>query len=129
MKNYPPLKLRVFADDITVLVQGRNKEVAEMAKKVMKKLKEEVEKKTLKLSVTQDGKELKSTKIASCGFLEDEMRQFSREEGVTMADSVETLGVDLRTRVEKLGAEKKEEEVQGEVLTHEDVLSIRKRVT
>ena len=48
------------------------------------------------------------------------MRQFSRE-GVTMADSVETLGVDLRTRVEKLGAKKKEEEVQGEVLTHEDV--------
>ena len=45
MKNYPPLKLRVFADDITVLVQGRNNEVAEMAKKVMKKLKEEVEKK------------------------------------------------------------------------------------
>ena len=121
MKIYPPLKLRVFADDITVLVQGRNKEVAEMAKKVMKKLKEEVEKKTLKLSVTEDGKEGKSTKIASCGFLEDEMRQFSRE-GVTMADSVETLGVDLRTRVERLGAKKnEEEEVQGEVLTHEDV--------
>ena len=35
--------------------------------------------------------------IASCGFLEDERRS-------TMADSMETLGVDLRTRVKKLGA-------------------------
>ena len=39
--------------------------------------------------------------IASCGFLEEELRQFRKEEGVTLADSVETLGVDLRTRVEK----------------------------
>ena len=41
--------------------------------------------------------------IASCGFLEDELRQCSKEEAVTMADRVETLGVDLRTRVKKLG--------------------------
>ena len=41
--------------------------------------------------------------IASCGFLEDELRQYSKDKGVTMADSVETLGVDLRTRVKKLG--------------------------
>ena len=48
---YPSLKLRVFVDDITALVQGRNEDVAEMAKKkkVMKKLKDEVEKKGLKL--------------------------------------------------------------------------------
>ena len=45
MKIYPPLKLRVFVDDITALVKGRNKEVAEMVKKVIKKPKEEVEKK------------------------------------------------------------------------------------
>ena len=32
--------------------------------------------------------------IASCSFLEDVLRQCSKEEGVTMADSVETLGVD-----------------------------------
>ena len=30
---YPSLKLRVFVDDITALVQGRNEDVAEMAKK------------------------------------------------------------------------------------------------
>ena len=44
--------------------------------------------------------------IASCGFVE-ELRQCSKEEGVTMADSVETLGVDLRIRVKSLGAKEK----------------------
>ena len=41
-----------------------------MAKKVMKKVR-----KGLKLSVTENGKEGKSKMIASCGFLEDELRQ------------------------------------------------------
>ena len=45
--------------------------------------------------------------IASCGFLENELRQFSREDGVTLTDSVETLGVDLRTRVKRPGAKEK----------------------
>ena len=45
--------------------------------------------------------------IASCGFMEDELRQCSKEERVTLADSVEKLGVDLRTRVKKLGAKEK----------------------
>ena len=64
-KNYPPLKLRVFVDDITALPKGKHREVAEMAKKVMKKLKEEVEKKVIELSVTENGKEGKSKMIAS----------------------------------------------------------------
>ena len=106
-KIYPPFKLRVFVDDITALLMGKNKVAAEMAKKVMKKLREEVEKKGLKLSVTENGKEGKSKMIASCGFLENELSQFSEEEGVTLADWVETLGVDLRTRVKSLGAKKK----------------------
>ena len=42
---YPLLKLRVLVDDITAFVRGRDKEVAEMAKKVMKRQREEVEKK------------------------------------------------------------------------------------
>ena len=67
MKNYPPLKLRVFADDITAFLIGSNKEVAEMAKKVMNKLKKEVERKELKLSVTEDGRKDKSKMIPSCG--------------------------------------------------------------
>ena len=77
-----------------------------MAKKVMKKLKE-VEKKGLKLSVAENGKEGKSKMIAPCGFLENVLRQSSREEGVTLADSVETLDFDLRTRVKRLGAKEK----------------------
>ena len=44
-KIYPLLKLRVLVDDITAFVRGRDKEVAEMAKKVMKRQREEVEKK------------------------------------------------------------------------------------
>ena len=82
----------------------KNREVAEAAKKVMKKLTEEVERKGLQLSVTENGNEGKSKMIASCGFLDDGLCQCSKEEGVTMAGSVETLGVDLRTRVKKLGA-------------------------
>ena len=87
----------------------------EMAKKMLKKLKEEVEKKGFTLSVTENGKDGKSKMIVSCGFLENLLRQFSKEEGVTLADSVETLGVDLTTRVKTLGGKRKsleEEEVQ-----------------
>ena len=81
--------------------------MAEISKKVTKKLKEKVERKRLKLSVTEDGKEGQSKMIASCGFVENELCQFSGEEGVTMTDSVDTLGVDLRTRVKRLGAKEK----------------------
>ena len=48
-----------------------------MAKKVMKKLKWEVEEKGLKLSAFENGKEGKSKMIASCGFLENEPRHCS----------------------------------------------------
>ena len=88
-------------DDITALLMKKNKVWAEMAKEVMKKLREEVEKKGIEQSVNENGKEGKSKMIASCGFWEDE---------ATMADSVETLGVDLRTRVKKFGAKEKARE-------------------
>ena len=58
------------------------------------------------MSVTGNGKEGKSKMIESCGFLENEQSQFSKE-GVTFGDRVETLGVDLRTRVKMLGAKEK----------------------
>ena len=45
--------------------------------------------------------------VASCSFLEEELRYCSKEEGVTVADIVEMLGVDLRTRVKRLGAKDK----------------------
>ena len=60
-----------------------------------------------KMSVTENGKEGKSKMIASYGYWEDELRQCSKEEGVTMADSVGTPGVDLRTRVKRLGVKEK----------------------
>ena len=59
------------------------------------------------MSFTENGREGKSKMIASCGFLENELSQFSMEEGVTLADSVETLGVDLRTKIKKLGVKEK----------------------
>ena len=48
-KIYPPLKLRVFVDHITALLRRNKKVVAEMATKVIKKVKEEVARKGLKI--------------------------------------------------------------------------------
>ena len=45
----------------------------------MKKLKEEVEKTGLKLSVTENGKEGKSNMIASCGFLESRVNSAKKK--------------------------------------------------
>ena len=108
-------------DDIAVLVKGRNKEVAELAKND-EKVERRSGEKTLKLSVIENGKEGKSKMIASCGFLENELSQFSKEEGVTLAGSVETPGVGSRTRVKRLGAKEKSEKkkVQGGVLDYQE---------
>ena len=55
--------------------------------------------------------------IASCGFLEDELRQFSGEEGATIADPVESLGRRPNNESQKVGSERKSEEA----LSVEDV--------
>ena len=114
--------LRVFVDDFAALVNGKIKLVSEMAKKVMKKLKEEIEKKGLKLSVNETGKEGKSKMIASCRFQENELSQFSKEERVTLADSVETLGVRLENKSQEVGSERKSDKknVQIEVLDYQE---------
>ena len=39
MKVYPPSKLKVFVDDITAFMEGRNKELAGVAEKVLKSIK------------------------------------------------------------------------------------------
>ena len=113
-----------------MLLRRKNKVMTEMAKKVMKILKEDVERKVLKLSVTEDGNEGKSKMIASCGFLEDELRQFSREEGVTMVDSVDSLGVDPENEGQEVGSERKSEkkEVQGRILAHQEKIKLFERV-
>ena len=48
-----------------------------------------------------------------------------------MADSVETLGVDLRTRVKRPGVKRKneKEEVQGEILAYQEQQGLSKRAT
>ena len=56
---HPPLRLRVFVDDITALLMEKNREVAQMARKAMK-IRKEVERKGLKFSVTETEKEGKS---------------------------------------------------------------------
>ena len=118
MTMYPPLKLRVFVDDITALLTRKNKVVA--AKKVMNRLREEVEKKGLKLSVTENGKEGESKMIASCGFLENELSQFSKEERVTVADSVETMGVWTQEQESRGWVREKARRVQSDVLDYQE---------
>ena len=73
-----------------------------MAKKVMRKLKEEVEEKTYNCRSNEG----QSKMIASCDYLENCVNVVRRNE-VVLADSVETLGVDLRTKVKRLGAKEK----------------------
>ena len=61
----------------------------------------------MKLSITEGGKEGKSKSITSCKYLEDRFQDCSKKGGVVLATSVETLGVDLRTRTKQLGAKEK----------------------
>ena len=71
---YPPPRLRVFVDDISAFMHGRNKALAEMAQKVLIRLKREEEEKGLKLSIIVGGKQGKSQAITSCKYLEERFR-------------------------------------------------------
>ena len=73
------------------------------------------------MSVTENGKEGKSKMIASCGFLENGLSQFSKG-GVTLAGCVETLEVDFKNKSQEVESERKSDEkkVQGEVRAHEE---------
>ena len=64
MKVYPPLTLKVQLDDVTALVEGRNKELPGIAEKVLKSTRRKVAEKGLKLSITEGGKEGKTKVIA-----------------------------------------------------------------
>ena len=65
----------------------------ESAEKVLKELKREVEEKGLKLSITEGGKEGERNVTTSCRYLEERFQEYSKNEGLVMATSVETLGV------------------------------------
>ena len=86
-------------DDITALLKRRNKEFAELAERVLEKLKKEVEKKGLELPITEGSKEDKNKVIAPCRYLEEKLREGSKRKGVVV--------VDLRTQTKHLGAKEK----------------------
>ena len=94
-KKCPPLKLRVFVDDITALLKGRNKEVVQMAEKVLGKLKKEVKEKGLKVRAT-----LRRANIwkKSSGIKKKEWH---------WQNSVETQTVDPRTQTSRIGSFRK----------------------
>ena len=75
----------------------------------------------LKASITEGGKEGKSKAITSCNYLEERFQQCSKREGVVLARSVETLGVDPRTRIKLFGAKEKGEKklVRCEILCYQ----------
>ena len=61
----------------------------------------------------------KSNMITSCKYLEEKLWECSQTEGVEMANSVETLGFDLRTQTEQLGANEKTRRKKCKVLTNQ----------
>ena len=58
----------------------------------------EVEEKGLKLSRTEGGHKGNTKVIALCSFVEEKFQGCSNREAVGLATSVETTGVDLKTR-------------------------------
>ena len=62
-------------EDITAFMEGRNKELAGFAEKVLKPRGREVEEKGLKLSIMEGGTEVKSKVIASCSYLEEKYHE------------------------------------------------------
>ena len=106
VKVCSPMKLKVFVDDVQACLEGRNTELSEIAEKVLKTMRMEVEKKGLKLSFTEGGMEGNSKFIAPCRYVDEKFQECS-ERGVGIADSVKTSGVDLRRRTKQLRANEK----------------------
>ena len=69
----------------------------------------------LKLLITENGKGGKRKMIVSCGFLADELRQCSKEEGVRMAGQCGNAWSGLENQSQEVGSERKskKEEVEG----------------
>ena len=89
---------KVFVDDIKVFVNGTDKELVEVAEKVLKKLKMEVGKKGMKLWITEGGK------------------------GVALETGVETLGSASVNENHAAGSEgiDEKEEVWCEMVVHQE---------
>ena len=66
------MKLKVFVDDVTAFLEGRNKELPGIAEKVLRAMRLEVEQQGLKLSIMEGGQEGKSKLTAPCSVLEEQ---------------------------------------------------------
>ena len=71
VKVFPPLKLKVFVEDITAFMEERYNELAGIAEKVSMSIKGKVEENCFKLSNTEGGKVGQSKVMALCGYLEE----------------------------------------------------------
>ena len=67
------------------------------------------------MSITQGGTEGKSKVVTSCSYLEEKFLDCSKREGVGLATSVGTSGVDLRSAIKQVSANEKEK-VRREIL-------------
>ena len=84
------MKFKVFVDDITGFLEGHNKELPSSMGKVLRAMRVEVEKKGLKLSNTEGGKQGESQVVALCSYLEDMLQECNKREGVGSAHCGDT---------------------------------------
>ena len=94
---YPILKLKVFVDEITAFMEGRKKDLAGIAEKVLKSTKKKGRGERVEV-VDHRRRERREEQgdrfMRSCGR---KLRECSTKEEVELARSVEKQGVDLRT--------------------------------
>ena len=88
-KVYQPTTLKIV-DDITAIMEGRNKELPCIADKILEVIRMEVEEKGLKLSITEGGKRGQSKVIARCSYLLLKFQECGKKEGVGLATGVDT---------------------------------------
>ena len=110
LKVYPPLKLKVFVDDIAAFME-RNKELVGIAAKVLNAIIRGVEVKVSKLSITEGRKEGKSEVITSCSYMEEKFQECSGKGG---------SGTGHKRRHVRSGPEDENEAVGGKIQSGED---------
>ena len=111
VKVFPPLKLKVFVEDITAFMEGRYNELAGIAEKVLMSIKGKVEENCSKLSNTEGGKVGQGKVMAMCGYLEETFWECNKKR-MELATSVGTLGVDLKQPGAKETARRKKCDVR-----------------
>ena len=106
-KNFPPLRSRVLVGDVTAFMNGRNKDLVEMAPESSEE-------------VGESGRGEGPEAVDHCE-VRARQSECSMKGGGIVATSVETLGVDRRVRTKQLGAKGKASRkkcVQCEILAY-----------